>query len=392
MTTSRNREYLILQLGRESVRLAYVDLDDSTYVVSSDFNSRWPSNLMRRGEATLIIGEIKKIVHPVMMKDAGIKSSILSALKQKYGQDSFEKWFPNPTRFVKLSDTPVEKSKDKNERYFNWLEDEFDSISSQYDRHIFGNSINVYLRDRSVSTLTKAFKGNSFLLEIGPGSGTETVEMLKLGNEVVAADISGKMLEVLNEKARALGLQKSLTTVRIRASKISDLYKDYRNSFDGIYSTYGAINCEPDIMMLPENFSNLTTRKSKVLLGVYNKLCVSEPLLHAIGIKPQRILERMFNPIPEGKSRFCIDVYAYTPSFIQSIFKSEFSKVSLEGVPVFLPPSNYDKMAAGIKEKHKYLTRIDTVLSRHFPFNILGDHFLILMEKNSSVDKRLSKA
>ncbi len=384
MHVINERDYLDVKAGSYSVRLAYTVLQDDIYLVSTDFSARWPSALMRSGQCNVRIGqEMERVCYPSLVVDDALKKEILNSLMNKYGMEKYGRWFSSPSRFIRLGMKARNGASSDKERYFSWLEDEFDSIADQYDTHIFGNRINVYLRDRSLKLLNSTFPKKSHILEIGSGSGAETVEMLKSGHELVAVDISQKMLDTLSKKAGAVGLSDRLTTIKLRASELGTLTSQYRGSFDGIYSTYGAINCEPDISMLPEQMYNLTTGEGKVIMGIYNKLCVSDPMLHAVGLKLNRVFERMRAPVPEGRSRFCIDVYPYSSSYISRLFGDYFRTVRVEGVPVILPPSNYNSKMFPSGRDHSLLISLDSRLSFHFPFKFIGDHFLISMKRKS---------
>ena len=382
MHVINERDYLDVKAGSYSVRLAYTVLQDDIYLVSTDFSARWPSALMRSGQCNVRIGqEMERVCYPSLVVDDALKKEILNSLMNKYGMEKYGRWFSSPSRFIRLGMKARNGASGDKEKYFSWLEDEFDSIADQYDTHIFGNRINVYLRDRSLKLLNSTFPKKSHILEIGSGSGAETVEMLKGGHEVVAVDISQKMLDTLSKKAGAVGLSERLTTIKLRASELQTLTVQYRGSFDGIYSTYGAINCEPDISMLPEQMYNLTTNEGKVVMGIYNKLCVSDPMLHAVGLKLNRVFERMRAPVPEGRSRFCIDVYPYSSQYISRLFGDYFRTVRVEGVPVILPPSNYSSKMFPPGKNHSFLISVDSLLSTYFPFKFIGDHFLISMKR-----------
>ena len=382
MQATNERDYLDVKAGSYNVRLAYTVLQDDIYLVSTDFSARWPSVLMRSGQCTVKVNhEMERVCYPSLVVDDILKGEVLNSLMNKYGKEKYSRWFSSPSRFIRLGMEARPGASSGKERYFSWLEDEFDSIADQYDTHIFGNRINVYLLDRSLKLLNSTFPKKSLILEIGSGSGAETVEMLKGGHEVVAIDISQKMLDTLSKKAGTVGLSERLTTIKLRASELKMLTSQYRNSFDGIYSTYGAINCEPDISMLPEQMYNLTTNEGKVVMGLYNKLCFSDPMLHAVGLKLDRVFERMRAPIPEGRSRFCIDVYPYSSSYISGLFGDYFKTIRVEGVPVILPPSNYNSKMFPPGRNHSFLISMDSHLSSHFPFKFIGDHFLISMKK-----------
>jgi hypothetical protein len=86
-------------------------------------------------------------------------------------------------------------------------------------------------------------------------------------------------------------------------------------------------------------------------------------------------------PVPEGRSRFCIDVYPYSSQYISRLFGDYFRTVRVEGVPVILPPSNYSSKMFPPGKNHSFLISVDSLLSTYFPFKFIGDHFLISMKR-----------
>jgi SAM-dependent methyltransferase len=277
------------------------------------------------------------------------------------------------------------KETDPREEYYRWLGEEFDSVAGHYDDHIMGNPVNRILRERSLGLFSEYFPSKGNILEIGCGSGTETIEILKRGYSVTAVDISQNMLDIVKEKARSLGLLDMLKTYRIRASEIGKLISDTgEESFDVCYSTYGALNCEPFIREMSRPLHKLISGNGYFIAGVYNRFCISEVLMHALSMKPAGTLWRLRHFVPEGHSRFCIDVYSYSIRQFYNIFSDHFSVVEVRGVPVLIPPSNFTKPIGLIGKRMAALDSIDRYIGKKWPFRYLGDHFLMVLRKNDS--------
>ena len=374
---------LYLHLSNSKVKLAFCFNDDRIFLVASDYNTRWPSVVMRERWAEAEISDYKLSGVPHVVGKEDIKKFILDLFKQKYGTEYIEKYFSHPGKIIMIN---LGEEKPVNDGYYSWLEEEFDGVAYNYDDHIFGNRINTFLRDRSLEFINRYLPKRSRILEIGCGTGAETMQLIRDGHEVVAADISSNMLSILYEKARNEKLLDNLTTLKLRASKIDQLLKKFGDGyFDLAYSTFGALNCEPSIEVVPKFLSRLLTNDGYFIAGVYNKFCLSETVIDIVTLKLNRLLWRIKNPISEGRSRFCLDVYSFSyPEFV-NLFRPFFTPVNTIGVPVLLPPSNFKRLVNGFGSRYNIVRSVDKSLSSIWPFKFLGDHFLVALKQRQYV-------
>ncbi len=375
------KESILLVNGRDKVELAYVEDGNRIFLASSGSNPRWPSGILRDGRATVIMEGRSMEKKAVLVPEKESRDRILEMMSSKYGKERVERWFSPASRMIELSDPAPDGSRE--DVYSRWLELEFDSISGDYDRHIFGNEVNYLLRERSLALMERVFDRPSHLLEIGCGTGTETLELLKKGHSVLAVDVSSKMLDIVQRKARDLGLESNLSTIKANGEEIEKLVTLYGKAvFDGIYSTYGAINCIRNLGSLPGKLHSLLKDDGRLVMGIYNKYCAAEIGGYLFRLKPRSALNRLKSIPPEGESRFCIDVYSYSVPEIKRIFEPYFELTYREGVPVVILPSNFVKYVRMFNGKLDELKRVDSWLGKRWPFSMLGDHFLMIMKPN----------
>lgn len=375
-----NQTTIMLILGGSTVKLAFTKMGGKLFLVSNDFRNRWPSYVLRKGWAELRLNEKKLSGKAKLVTDDSRKSEILGGFRTKYGEGYIKHYFKTVSRIVEVDTASVQEQHDGD--YFTWLTDEFDNIAYDYDRHIYENSVNLLLRDRSLETMKRVFSGKNRLLEIGCGTGTETLELLRDGFEITAVDISQKMLDKLREKAIEQGLDQNLTLLRGRAGEISKVVApDPDVKFQGIYSNFGAMNCEPGIGTVPTQISSLLEDGGIFVAGVYNRFCVSEVFLYLATLQFRKAVDRVRNFSLEGHSRFCVDVQSFSVRDFFSYFKPYFKIEKLEGIPVFIPPSNLDSYVRKFYSHFHLLKKIDRFVGARWPFYALGDHFLMTMSK-----------
>ncbi|WP_393970867.1 methyltransferase domain-containing protein [Oxyplasma meridianum] len=382
MAKLERSKYADLISGTTRVRLSFVMNGERIFLISSGNNPRWPAQILRNGYVSLNVEGIMIRGKTKLISGSDVKSGVMSLFADKYGEDYVKNYYSLASRIISIDMGSTMIESHMQEEYYRWLEEEFDSVSENYDDHILGNQVNRILRERSLDLFTEYFPSKGNILEIGCGSGTETIEILKRGYSVTAVDISQNMLDIVKEKARTLGLMGALRTYRFRASEIGKIIRETgEGSFNVCYSTYGALNCEPLIREMSQPLHQLISRDGYFIAGVYNRFCASEFLMHSLFLKPSRCLWRMRQFIPEGHSRFCIDVYSYSFRQFYHLFSKNFLMVEVRGVPVIIPPSNFNKPIKLLGNRMAVLDSIDRFIGKRWPFKYLGDHFLMVLRK-----------
>lgn len=385
MEPANTRESLRLRAPGVDVPLGFVRRDSTVYLIARDRSAQWPVDALRSGAVEIGLPDGVRGGSIFLIADPQAREAILDRFRDKYGPTLFARWYENPARVLRVELTDGPATARPAPVYRDWLEAEFDNVADDYDRHITGNRMNMLLRDRSLRRLRPLFQRERHLLEIGCGSGMETLHMLREGHSVVAVDISARMLAVVREKARREGLTERLTTEKLRAADLGQLVARYgAAAFDGGYSTYGALNCEPDLRPIPPALAELIAPGKKFLAGVYNRWCLTELVGYSLTLQTRRALGRRRNPIPVGASRFCIDVFAYSAREFRELCDPYFRVESVEGVPVFLPPSDLTSYAEKFARHFDTLARWDGWLGRRWPLSALGDHFLMTLERRGS--------
>jgi len=372
------RDHLDLVLPTGPVPLGFVREDTTVFLVARERSARWPVAILRDGRAVLKLPEGIATGRCELVTEPGAKRSILARFLARYGPDRFERWYDRPARILLVRlDPPSGIPGGPEPHYYDWLSAEFDNVADDYDRHITGNRINVLLRDRSLRNLRTLFRDARSLVEIGCGSGMETLPLLEEGHEVLCVDISARMLDVVREKARRSGVQERLRTWQGRAGRLEDLVKEVGPAaFDGGYSTYGALNCEEDLSPIPPALFTLLRPDARFVAGVYNRWCLFEILGYSISGQPSRAFGRTHRPVPVGSSRFCVDIFAHSVRDFERLFAPCFTVERIEAVPVLLPPSDLVGYAEKFSRHFDRLSGWDRALGARWPFQYLGDHFL----------------
>ena len=123
----------------------------------------------------------------------------------------------------------------------------YDGLAATYDQEQFDSSVSLALSTEYrlfLARLPALFSGTDRVLEIGAGTGIFTMDIARNCAEVLAADISGNMLQLLEQKARAQGI----TNIRTLRGNVETM------AMEGPFSVVCAFSCLEYFADLPAFF------------------------------------------------------------------------------------------------------------------------------------------
>lgn len=309
--------------------------------------------------------------------DSAEVSDVLSELSSRHGRDAVQRWFGPDAVVFRLHPqaAPELASAEAIERHF-------DAVAPEYDRLVSANPMDRGLRDDALRILLGLFRSGDRVLEIGCGTGLETLPLARAGVHVVGIDVSQGMLDRLRSKATAEGLEQRIELRKLRAADLGRLSREYgAGAFRGAFSDFGALNLEPDGAGVPAALADLVAPSGVVVLTVWNRLCLAEMGLYALGLRPRRALARLQDPVPVGWSRFGIPAHAYSPGPFLRPYAAHFRLERLEGLPVAVPPYDFLPHLPNPERTLPLLEAADRAIRDRFPFNRVGDHFLAVLRR-----------
>jgi SAM-dependent methyltransferase len=311
------------------------------------------------------------------VEDPGtLRTEVLPEYDARFGAQRVLEWFGSAVGCIALRESP------QGIPYYGEVEAMFDQAADDYDGVVRGNPLNMHLREVSREILRGLFRPGERVLEIGCGTGLETLPLAEAGVNVVALDISAKMLAVLDRHARGASLQGRIETRKAAAGDLAEIVSEFGpGSFDGAFSHFGALNCEPHLRRLPAALHQLVKQDGRISLGILNRTCLSELILFNLAFQPRRAFARLNPTLPVGQSRFGVLIFPYGPQEIKSMFSPQFLPERTIGVSVFVPPSNFGGRVVHYPGLVSLLEAADRAVSRLPLVRGLGDYFLMEMRR-----------
>src|SRR5262245_14066874 len=150
----------------------------------------------------------------------------------------------------------------------------FDRLAPDYDA-LTGGEIFQRLRRRTHAVLARRFADGARVLEIGCGTGVDTVFLASRGTRVVACDPSEEMV---SRSLRRLAREKLDDRASVLPCGLSDLasFLDALaepSGFDGIISNFGALNCVESLAPLGALARRYLRPSGAIVLGLMSRVC-----------------------------------------------------------------------------------------------------------------------
>jgi ubiquinone/menaquinone biosynthesis C-methylase UbiE len=259
----------------------------------------------------------------------------------------------------------------------------FDAAAAQYDAmftHSFTgrgqrNLVWKWL-DRIIE---KHLRKKCKILEINCGTGEDAMYLAQKGHQVLATDISPKMIEIAQSK---IGKQ-NLSNLSFRTLDANNL-EHLEGPFDIVFSNFGGLNC-----LSPQQLTALSAKVTRLLapkgifIGVImSRKCSWERLYYfAKGNEKQR-QRRMQNEsleiIVDGS---VVTTWFYSPEECKEFFGKSLQFVMVKPIGIGYPPSylnSFVENRAGLKG---IVLMIEGLLGNTSFLANHSDHFLITFTK-----------
>lgn len=257
----------------------------------------------------------------------------------------------------------------------------FSEAAVTYDQDELGNPVLLWMRQRAWQVMQNAFPVGSRLVELGSGTGIEAQRLAAQGHRLALVDVAEGMLERASAKVKAQGPDALLGSHLMPASQAGSLVEIYGEaSFDGAYSSFGPLNCEPALEPVAEGLARLVRPGGHVVLSIINRLYPFEIAWYTLNGDSTRAKRRLGGPLlapalAGGEAN--VMTWYYSPSEVITTFAPWFSMSSCRALALLVPPPYLPGPMMRSPRLFEALGRLDDLLSPLPVMRGLGDHFLV---------------
>lgn len=264
-------------------------------------------------------------------------------------------------------------------RELNKIKNFWDFYAPSYDGR--NKNVDNYLHAINLKILKSFFSPGQNILEIGCGTGTESIEMIKHGCNLTLTDISFQMLKIASDK-----ISKLENLAHDRKPKFINLPAEYIDSFkvkfDGAYASFGVLNCVSDINLFFQKLYNALKPNSYFITSVINRWYWGDFIFFALGITNylRKRLKGWGYITLDGKEYDAIARY-YSLKDIKNFSKDFFSIKKCFALSFLLPPP-YLKPTERLPDGFfNLLMKIESLIYHRFPFKYFGEQIVVVLQR-----------
>jgi ubiquinone/menaquinone biosynthesis C-methylase UbiE len=256
----------------------------------------------------------------------------------------------------------------------------FSRQSLVFDAIYAADPIIRYKRDRVREMVFRYLPEQASILELNSGTGEDALYFARLGHSVHATDLSSGMLEQLDKKVMAAGLESRVTHERCSYHDLQTISK--RGPYDLVFSNFGGLNCTDRLDEVLRDAALLLKPGGLMTLVIIPPFCLWETLLLLKG-EWKTATRRFFSrggrvAQVEGTSIRC---WYHTPAEVRRALRADFTMLALEGLCTIVPPSYREGFTQKRPRLYGMLQRLEARLKHRWPWKLVGDYFIITLRK-----------
>jgi SAM-dependent methyltransferase len=265
----------------------------------------------------------------------------------------------------------------------------FDRLAPDYDALARGE-IFTLLRRRTHATFRRTFPRGSRVLEIGCGTGLDTLFLTSIGLKVVACDPSEEMVIRSLQCLANAGVDGRTTVLPCGLGDVASFLDALAEpgAFDGIVSNFGALNCVDHLAPLGALARCYLRPGGHILLGLMGRVCAVETL-YFMATKRRSLARRRRAPGATAVSVAGVEVptFYHRISDVQAALGPALRLQGVEGIGVAIPPPYLEPRWQRLpKPARVIVTQLDALVAPWPPFNRIGDHVLLHFVKRGDAD------
>lgn len=254
----------------------------------------------------------------------------------------------------------------------------FDRLAPTYDALVSGDAF-LHQRAQTHAAFRRWIKPGFRVLEVGCGTGLDTVFLAALGARVVASDPSDGMLSRTKRRVATAGVGDRVGVLSCGLQELPQFLDalDHAEGFDAILSNFGALNCVATLDPLRSLSGRHLRPGGAVILGLIGRTCLWETLYFiARGERAKAARRRMAN-VAVAVAGVEVPTYYHRRSDVHACLGEGFALDGAVGIGVVVPPPFLEPRWQHVPGViRRAAAGVDRIAASWPLLNQLGDHTL----------------
>ena len=253
----------------------------------------------------------------------------------------------------------------------------FDSAAATYDQSFTQTAIGKLQREAVYNILSQHLVNAKTIFEINCGTGEDALWLASQNFEVLATDISEKMIGI----GKAKNHHQNLTFSTLDITHLSSFQKEEK--YDLLFSNFGGLNClsPEELSLFFKTVPHFLKEKGKMVLVLMPKNTIWEQFYFLTKGKWNKAFRRKKKLVLANVDGEKVPTYYYNPKEIVHLTEETLECMEYHPIGFFIPPSYLEPFFNNKKGSFKLLQKLELRI-RNFSFlSKYADHYAIILQK-----------
>jgi ubiquinone/menaquinone biosynthesis C-methylase UbiE len=254
----------------------------------------------------------------------------------------------------------------------------WDTAAETYVQDFSGTGIGETRRHAVWRRLDKIFSPGQKLLELNCGTGIDAVHLAERGIQLVACDISSRMIELALQLSASTDTSELIDFRVLPNEEIGSLKGE--NVFDGAFSNFCGLNCVEDLPAVVRELTRLVRPEAPVLLCMIGRFVPWEIAWFLAHGEPGKALRRLRGNSFRSSDSGTVCIQRPSVSEIARIMSPAFRLLRWSGVGIAVPPTYTENRMQHFPRMIKGLAGIDRMIGDLPVFRRMADCVVLEFE------------
>jgi ubiquinone/menaquinone biosynthesis C-methylase UbiE len=254
----------------------------------------------------------------------------------------------------------------------------WDTAAETYAQDFSGTGIGEARRYAVWRRFAKIFSPGQKLLELNCGTGIDAVYLAEKGIQLVACDISSRMIELARQHAVSKNTSELIDFKVLPNEEIGSLIGE--DVFDGAFSNFCGLNCVEDLEAVARELARLVRPGAPILLCMMGRFVPWEIAWFAARGEPGKALRRLRRNDFRSAGSGSVRIQRPSVKEMTRIMSPAFRLRSWGGIGVAVPPTYTENWMRRFPRLVRGLAGIDRLIGDLPFFRRLADCVLLEFE------------